>query len=233
MSPATGTSVSKKAVARVAAVDLDAATASVLRDCFRQFGIDAVAVSAENAPKRLQKEKFEACVLPLNEDAAALLEAVRASASNRRMVIYGLADSTQSALRFSKYGINAVLTRPVERAGALKIVRSTYFLVLHEFRRYVRVPLTAEVRINTRSDSLHAIAVEMSGGGMSVEIQGKLEINATVELVFALPGQSKMSVNAVVCWTKPAEHLAGFRFDINDERRSRVKKWIEDYLEIA
>ncbi len=233
MSPAAGTSASKKAVARVAGVNLDAGTASVLRDCFRQFGIEAVAVSAENAAKRVQKEKFEACVLPLDDKAEEVLQAARSSASNKRMVIYGIAENVQVALRFSKYGINAVLTLPVERAGALKIVRSTYFLVLHEFRRYVRVPITADVKINTRSDSYNAIAVEMSGGGMSVETTARLETNGTVELVFALPGQSKMSVNAVVCWVRADEKSAGFRFDTNDERRSRVKKWIEDYLEIA
>lgn len=222
----------KKMVARVAVIRVDSATATVLRDCFRQFGIETVSLG-DDAPKRVHKEKFEACVVPLDDDAEPVLQAMRSSPSNLRGVIYGVAESAQAALRFSKYGINAVLPAPLDRAAALKIVRSTYFLVLHEFRRYVRVPITTEVKINARSGNYRGVTLEMSGGGMSAEVKPGLQVNESAELSFSLPGQAPTRVNAVVCWLKPADGQAGFRFDLTDERRAVVKKWIEDYLEIA
>ena len=57
-------------------------------------------------------------------DAEKILTAVRNSASNRRMVIYGIARNTKEALRFSSYGINAVMDEPLERQSVLKVVRT-------------------------------------------------------------------------------------------------------------
>ena len=100
-----------------------------------------------NAADRLKKEKFEACVVRLGPGAQAVMEAVRTSPSNSRMVIYGLGGSAQEAMRYSKYGINAIFQEPVERSAALKLVRATNMLVLHEFRRYVRIPVMTEVSL--------------------------------------------------------------------------------------
>ncbi len=50
---------SKKASARVALVNLNPATHRVLTECFRQFGMESIAMTHE-ATERLQKEKFEA-----------------------------------------------------------------------------------------------------------------------------------------------------------------------------
>jgi len=145
-SPATSVA---KPVARVALVDVEESTSGILRDCFRQFGIQTVPVTADTAAQRLLKEKFDACVLRLDESAAALLELIRTSPSNRRVVIYGISATTQEALRLSQYGINAVLEQTLDRQSALKVVRATYLLVVHELRRYVRVPIVAEVLIET------------------------------------------------------------------------------------
>ncbi len=233
MSPAPSTTTAaKKAVARVGLFGLDSASAHLLRDCFRQFGIETVAVTGDIA-KRMNTEKFAGCVVPLDARAELVLQAMRSSPSNQRAVIYALAASAQEAMRYSKYGLNAVLQLPLERSAALKVVRGTYFLVLHEFRRYVRVPMTTEVKVLRRGGDLTGITLEISGGGMSTELGGKPELNETVELSFSLPGEKPIRVNAVVCWVEPKDRLAGFRFDLADSRRETVKKWIEDYLEIA
>src|SRR3954467_7045419 len=141
----------KRAVARIALVELDQATRSLLSDCFRQFGVETVTVDDEIAD-RLQREKYEACVLNLRPGAELLMESARTSKSNSRMIIYGLGGSAQDAMRFSKYGINAVFHEPLERQSALKLVRATHTLVLHEFRRYVRIPVITEISVVT-SDS--------------------------------------------------------------------------------
>jgi len=136
----------KKAAARVALVDLREPDRTVLADCFRQFGIDTHNVNG-NAAERLLKEKFEACVLKLSPEAEPVMGAARSSASNARMVIYGLGGSAQDAMGFSRYGINAVFNEPLERSTALKLVRATQMLVMHEFRRYVRVPIITEIAV--------------------------------------------------------------------------------------
>src|SRR5271167_4032326 len=168
MTLATQIPSTKKAAARAALVDMKDSARVILADCFRQFGIECIPVNG-SAAQRLKKEKYEACVVKLGPEAEAVMEAVRTSPSNSRMVIYGVGGSVQDAMKFSRYGINAVFNEPLERQSALKLVRGTQMLVLHEFRRYVRIPVITEVSV-VLSDGgrFTASSQEISSGGMSL-----------------------------------------------------------------
>jgi hypothetical protein len=220
----------KKASARIAMIDLKDATRSVLTDCFRQFGVESVIMSG-NAAERLRKEKFEACVVRLGPGAESVMEAVRTSASNSRMVIYGLGGSAQEAMRYSKYGINAMFQEPVERSAALKLVRATNTLVLHEFRRYVRIPVVTEVTVQiNESRKITATTLEVSSGGMSIKSVDDIGAGQAVEVSFALLTLPRIWIRANVTWRRP-KHSFGVRFDPADERRRKLKEWIDAYLE--
>jgi hypothetical protein len=220
----------KKAAARIALVDLKDGTRTILSECFKQFGIESVIMPA-NAAERLQKEKFEACVVKLGPGAQAVMEAVRTSPSNSRMVIYGLGGSAQEAMRYSKYGINAIFQEPVERSAALKLVRATSMLVLHEFRRYVRIPVMTEVAIQvTGGKKFTATSLEVSSGGMSLKSAEEVTSGQGAEVSLALLTLPRIWVHANVTWRKP-KHSFGIRFDMTDERRRRLKEWIDAYLE--
>ena len=124
----------RKAAARTALVGLNEPSRALLTECFRQFNIETVVISSD-AAERLRKEKFEACVLSLGNGADAVMESARSSPSNGRCIIYGVGGNAQEYMRYSKYGINAIFNEPLERPAALKLVRATRMLVLHEFRR--------------------------------------------------------------------------------------------------
>lgn len=220
----------RKAAARAALVGFHEPHHTLLSDCFRQYGIEPVTVIADPAD-RLRREKFEACVLALSKTAEAeeIMEAARSSRSNSRCVIYGVGGSAQDAMRFSKYGINAMFHEPLERPAMLKLVRATRLLVLHEFRRYVRIPVMTEVSIVGDGRRLTATSIEMSSGGMSLKTVEDFSTGANVEVSFALMTLPRVNVRGVVSWNKPKS--LGVRFDPNDERRLKVKTWIDSYLE--
>jgi len=218
----------KKAAARIALVDLNDGTRNILSECFKQFGIESVVMSA-NAADRLKKEKFEACVVKLGPGAQAVMEAVRTSSSNSRLVLYGLGGSAQEAMRYSKYGINAIFQEPVERSAALKLVRATNMLVLHEFRRYVRIPFVTEVQVQG-AKKFTATTLEVSSGGMSIKSAEEVGPGQAVEVSFALLTLPRIWVRANVTWRKP-KHSFGVRFDNTDDRRRKLKEWIDAYLE--
>ena len=221
----------RKVAARAALVDLKENTRSVLSDCFRQFGIEAVTMTG-NMAERLKSEKFEACVLQLAPGAEIVMDAARTSPSNSRMVIYGLGGSVQDAMKFSKYGVNAVFNEPLERPAALKLVRATQMLVLHEFRRYVRIPVITEVSIITGDNrKFTATTHEISSGGMSVGGNDEVSTGQSVEVSFALLTLPRIWVRGTVTWKKPLGKSFGIRFDVQDERRQRIKEWIDAYLE--
>lgn len=218
----------RKAAARAALVDLNDSSRALLSDCFRQFGIET-AIMTGQAAERLHKEKFEACVLSLSHDAGKLMETVRLSPSNSRSIIYGVGGSAQETMRYSKYGINAMFQEPLERPAALKLVRATHMLVLHEFRRYVRIPVMTEVSIVGEGHRFTASSIEMSTGGMSVKSPEDVAIGTSLEVSFSLLTLPRVNVRGIVSWRKPKSF--GVRFDAADDRRQKVKIWIDSYLE--
>jgi hypothetical protein len=226
--------VPKRIVARVLLAGLDEPTTALLRDCFKQFGIQTVS-SNSDTERRLQKEKFEACVVPLGRaDAESVLSAARNSSSNSRIVIYGISRGTQESMRYSKLGINAVIDHPVDRQSALKVVRSTHLLVVHELRRYVRLPVVTEVKVDHGHGNFCANSVEISAGGLSIRSDVRLAKEQPLEITFGLPPNGKVVVSrASVCWKREDVSMIGIRFDPTDERRLEVKRWIDRYLEIG
>ncbi len=219
----------KKVAARVALVDLKESSRFLLTECFRQFGIETVLVSS-SAAERLRQEKFEACVLNLAPGAEAVMEAARTSPSNSRLVLYGLGGSAQEAMRYSKYGINAMFQEPLERPAALKLVRATHMLVLHEFRRYARVPIMTEVTLVCQDGRrIAASSIEISSGGMSVKSAEDMPAGTNVDVSFSLLTLPRVGVRGAVTWRKSKSF--GIHFDSTDERRQRVKEWIDAYLE--
>jgi hypothetical protein len=219
----------KKATARVALVDLKESSRFLLAECFRQFGIETVLVST-NAAERLRLEKFEACAIHLGPGADKVLEAARTSPSNSRLVLYALGGTAQDTIRYSKYGINAMFQEPLERPAAMKLVRATHMLVLHEFRRYARIPIMTDVTVVSKDGHrLSASSIDMSSGGMSFKSSEDVPSGTNVEISFSLLTLPRISVRGVVTWRKTKSF--GVRFDPSDDRRQKVKEWIDAYLE--
>jgi hypothetical protein len=233
MSSTTVAAISGKITARIASVHIDPACNTFLNDCFRQFGI--MVVPADDDPVvLLNRQKFEACVLRLYDpDADRILKAARNSPSNRRLVIYGIARNTQEALRYSSYGINAVLDEPLDRQSVLKVVRATHLLVIHELRRYVRIPVASQVEFEVNGRPIIGTTVEVSSGGISIRCLAPLPKSDALRLTLTLPGIEKLNVRAFVCWYRDSDKVYGLRFDPTDERRLRVRGWIDQYLEIV
>jgi hypothetical protein len=218
----------RKAAARTALVGLNEPSRALLAECFRQFNIETVVMSSD-AAERLRKEKFEACVLSLGNGADAVMESARSSPSNSRCIIYGMGGNAQEFMRYSKYGINAIFHEPLERPAALKLVRATRMLVLHEFRRDVRIPVVTEGSVVGDGQRVSASSIEISTGGMSLKSAEDFSIGTNVEVSFSLMTLPRVTVRGIVSWRKPKS--LGVRFDVADERRQKVKIWIDSYLE--
>jgi hypothetical protein len=221
----------KKASARVALIDMKEPARNTLAECFRQFGIESVPLNG-NAAERLKKEKFEACVIKLSPSAQPIMESARTSPSNSRIVLYAVGGSAQDALSFSKYGINAIFHEPLERPAVLKLVRATQMLVLHELRRYVRIPVITEISLVMNDGrKVTATSIEVSSGGMSLRSADDISIGHSGEVSFALLTLPRIWVRCAVTWRNAVGKSFGIRFDNQDERRFRIKEWIDSYLE--
>jgi len=210
---------------------IEAPAATLLRECFRVFEMETIALPELNS---LQKEKFDGLVLSFSSsDAESALAAVRSSPRNQKAIVYGIYSDTKELLRFSRYGINALLEGPLERPNVLKVVRSTQLLVQQEFRRYVRIPLATTVRIEREGKAFEAVSREISGGGMSLKVATASPFSKgdPLTLSFGLPGSLPIQVKASVCWKYENETLIGIQYDRTDDSRRTVRGWIDEYLE--
>jgi hypothetical protein len=217
-----------KFVPRVALVQLDSPANETLTKAFAQCGIQTVPMG-EDFAHRLVMEKLEGCVVQLDEQAPRVLEAVRSSRSNRRMILYGICSSLADIRRFSKYGINAFLNSPLDRSAVLNTARSTCALLLNELRLYVRIPLVIDISIEAGSRRFSGSSREVSGGGMSIELADKAPLaEQSLRLVFTLPEKPPISVGATICWQNGS--LTGFQFQDGDPARQKVKDWINSFL---
>jgi len=103
---------------------------------------------------------------------------------------------------------------------------------LHEFRRYVRIPVITEVSVVAgRNRNFIASSHELSSGGMSFRSSEEVAPGLPVEISFALLTLPRIWVRGTVSWHKPASKTFGVRFDTHDERRLRIKEWVDSYLE--
>jgi Tfp pilus assembly protein PilZ len=132
-------------------------------------------------------------------------------------------------MRYSRYGVNAMFQEPLERSAMLKLVRATRLLVLHEFRRYARIPVMTEVSIVGDGRRVSATSIEMSSGGMSIKTAEEFSAGVNVEVSFALMTLPRVNLRGTISWNKTK--ALGVRFDPNDVRRLKIKTWIDSYLE--
>ena len=232
MALASAVAILKRTAARAALVNIDKPTTNILRDCFRQFGIDTSSVHTNDAV-RFQREKVDACVVDLNDRAEEFLTCIRNSPSNRRAVVFGLCNNPAEAVPYSKFGINVLLERPIDRLNVLRSVKSTHLLIINEFRRYVRIPIVAEMHAMVGMDRLVGSTIEVSAGGMSLRYKGKLAMNSEVQVCFDLPRAPGLKLKGQVIWLRELESTAGIRFEIDQPSREAVKKWIDQYLDTS
>ena len=202
---------------------------TVLAVCFRKFGIETITIEDRFAD-RLRTEKVDGCVVRLGSEAQSVMEATRTSAANSRIVLYGIGGSAQDAMKYSRFGVNAIFTEPLERQAALKLVKATHSLVLHEFRRYVRVPVATEVAVSTKDGRrFTTMSQDISSGGVSLKGED-VAAGMEVEISFALLTLPRIWVRGIVIWQKKEDLEIGVRFDPQDERRVKIKEWIDAYL---
>lgn len=215
---------------KIAAVAIDSADLSLLKETFGQRGIETIIIPPDTAVQRLTSQKFEGVAVRLTESMETLLKGVRSSAVNKHTVLYGLADSMEHAQAFFKFGLNALLVTPLDRQMVTDTVGATYRLLTGELRSYARVHLVTTVGVFCEGQSDQGTSWEVSGGGMSLRTKLPLEENQKVELAFQLPGAPTVRLSAAVSWKQPG--VVGVRFDRSDGR-DIVRNWLYEYLEMT
>jgi hypothetical protein len=87
-------------------------------------------------------------------------------------------------------------------------------LVLHELRRYVRIPVITEVAVVMGDGRrITATSIEVSSGGMSLRSAEDIAAGQSAEISFALLTLPRIWVRGTVTWRNLDGKSFGFRYD--------------------
>jgi PilZ domain len=219
-----------KSAARVALIGLSQATADVFTSTFQRFSVET-AVVKNGATDTVSRERFRACVLQLGPKSDALVQRLRGAAGN--MTILGVCANRAEMGRYARLGLTALLPEPVDQATVERIVKGTQLLIAGELRKHVRIPIVLEAEFRPDGEqSFTGFTRELSYGGLSLATSVDISPDHDGELTLRLPSGQKIKARATLIWRHHPD-LLGFKFSADDPQREVVRKWIEQYLELA
>lgn len=189
---------------------------AVVQDLANRIAIELHVVSQlPQAMGRIATKKYQAVLLDWRNDvaAAALMNAVRGSASNATDVVFAFVANGDHATQATRLGANFIVPQPFTVEAVGPYLRAGYGLMIHELRRYFRSPISIPIELR-RHNGAHTSArtLNLSGGGLAIRSSTRLSVGEDVAATFQVPGTNlPASVNAIVCWADDSGR-AGLRF---------------------
>lgn len=213
----------------VALVDMDESTLSTLRSCFKQFGVLTKAITSDEI-SRLQTEPFTGAVVPVFKDNERIANILLNGKATSSLIVYGLFTEFKQLGSFPIM-LSGAFAMPMDRAAAIRSIRTSFQLLKKELRRHVRIPLVTQASIVMGDGNASAITQEISAGGMSVISALEVNASAPIRLSLALPGEPHMSINGVVCWSRKDSRAFGVSFAATNGELARLHSWVDGYLD--
>lgn len=173
----------------------------------------------------LEKQKFAAVILDCSSESAAseLLETCRNSRSNKSAMVIALVDDDSvEAAR----GSNLWVKRSTDLRELASALRSMEGIILREFQRYRRAPISSSVLLDNDEHSLHVKTVNISEGGMCVsgEIPGW---NREHVVHFYNPEMGvHFQTKSLVVWKANGKSGLQFRF-ASESGRAALAQWLQ------
>jgi len=227
-------SMPRAVVGRSLLVSNDSSIVRQLTATLDRFAITTdVCPDSATAVTLINTRKFEVVIVDmgLGEDAAFVLESVRLSPSNRNSVTFAAvnADEEQELQVLP----NFVVRKPVSESEIGSILKAALGLVIRDYRRYFRCPVTVPVLI--RMDGKAQIPCEMmnvSEGGVAAVTTVTFAPGTNVTLEFALPGEpEKFQLQAEVCWCDHKGHV-GLQFRaVPQDKNLLLQSWLSRKIE--
>ena len=124
-------------------------------------------------------------------------------------------------------GATFFLQKPVDRQKLSVLFRTVSGGMLESRRKYVRVPIQAEITCTVGSRTLRGLTWNLSQGGMQVEV-GDLKPRDAARLSFQLP-ISAVTVEAagIVVWAN--EQRQGIQFtNVGAQNQQSIRQFITD-----
>jgi len=181
-------------------VDDDLQTCEMVRTILETHGVQAFAQSSSgSAARRLQAERFDFVLIDLRmpaPDGLALIRLLRTSGVNRKSLVVLMTGDTSRQVMTEGFeaGANFFLLKPVDSNRLLRLIRVSESTIHREKRRYQQVPLRCVISARSAHGTLQGHTLDLSLGGMLVQVQQSLPEGDVVSIEMNLP-----SVGPPIC----------------------------------
>ena len=204
----------------------------VLEECRVQHESAAAQQTALDA---LSKRKFDAIIIDCEERCGgkAVLQQVRATASNKRAITFAIISNGISVQDAFAMGANFVLDKPLSPERAARSFRAAHGLMMRERRRYFRHKVRVGVSLFLPSGhEVKCMLSNLSENGMAVEVPQRFEPNTQVRVRFNLPTiHSTIEAKGEIAWQDNAKQ-AGVRFVHLEKLQQRdLEQWLSKKFE--
>lgn len=201
---------------RLLIVEDDVASLELMEEVFVSLNAEVRAVGeSSKAADLVNRERFDGIFLDLEMpymNGFDLARWIRNSSRNRSTPIITVTgrDDRQTMQQVFASGATFYLQKPVDRHKLTNLYRTVRGSLYECRRRFVRVPLHADVVCTADSRQLRGTSWNLSQGGMQIEVEG-LKVGQDVRLSFRLPSSNTLiDATGNVIWV--GETRQGIRF---------------------
>ena len=186
---------------------------------------------SEAALRKLTRERFEAIVVDCADDGAPqVLRSARSAPCNRQAVAVAIVEPKVGLKAAFETGAHFVLYKPVSSERAKSSFRAARALMKSERRRNARVAVQIPVVLRNLDGgaNLKVTTIDLSEGGMAVQIPKRNRPTGRWQIAFTLPGTEKaLELPAELAWEGNSSQ-AGLRFQaLTPENLRYLRDWLK------
>jgi c-di-GMP-binding flagellar brake protein YcgR len=186
---------------------------------------------ADTALRRLTRQRYEGIIADCSDDGASdVLRSARSAPCNKQAVAVAIVEPIVGLKAVFDIGAHFVLYKPVTTERAKSSFRAARALMKSERRRNVRVAVQIPVIMRNLGNgpNMQAMTVDLSEGGMAVNVPAKSRPSGRWRLAFNLPGiDVAMDLPAEFAW-EGSRAQAGLRFQqISPDSTLQLREWLK------
>ena len=194
------------------------------------IGVELCA-DADSALRKLTRERYEAIIVDITDDGASdVLRSARSAPCNKQAVAVAIVEPIIGLKAVFSIGAHFVLYKPVSSERAKSSFRAARALMKSERRRNARVAVQIPVVLRSSGvgSNMRVTTIDLSEGGMAVNVPRGRRPTGRWQIVFNLPGTEKaLELPAEFAWEGTGDQ-AGLRFkEIAPEATHQLREWLK------
>ena len=234
------TATQLKPIARALIICDDPDAIEALTHCMQQLAVAAeVCLDASKAGEVLAKRKIEAIVVDarMGDISREIVRSVRASASNKKIVLLAIADGDYTRKTAMELGASFVFEPPFSTTSVESLLRAAYGMIVRERRRYFRAIIECPVYVKSQLNREVCCSVaNISEGGMSIVSDTPLAVGEELTVRLTLPQPTTELHSSVVVRWCDSTGRAGLQFVSlfrQPDAMAALQEWLGSRLEAS